>query len=165
MRSVVRPVLLGIGVLVVAAAIVLAVAQRLSSGSGVEVNVGSDVFVAGDARRLAASIERDGEPLLFAGLLRDLDIRVSHTGDDPFSGWRAFAARAPEHGDDRTCNLTWLREDREFVDPCTEGGPRYPADGTGLERFPASVDAAGRLVIDLTPDGEPGGLRGVTSAP
>ena len=99
-------------------------------------------FKVGSAERLAGTVARQG-PLLFPDLLnRSRDIYVNHLGGED---WRAFEARAA--GAPRRCTLTWRQESRDFVDPCD--GRIFPADGTGLTSYPATVTEDGLLVVDL----------------
>ena len=99
-------------------------------------------FRVGPAERLARTVDREG-PLLFQDLLnRSRDIYVNHLGDGQ---WRAFEAHAP--GAPRRCTLTWRPERRDFVDPCD--GRTFPADGSGLTQYPATVDDDGVLLVDL----------------
>lgn len=99
-------------------------------------------FRVGSAERLSGTVAREG-PLLFPDLLnRARDIYVNHLGG---GDWRAFEAHAP--GAPRRCTLTWRRESRDFVDPCD--GRTFPADGTGLRQYPATVTEEGELVVDL----------------
>jgi hypothetical protein len=60
-----------------------------------------------------------------------------------------------------SCVLEVDRATLELLDPCT--GERFPSNGSGLTALPWSVDDDGDLIIDLTPEGEPG--RGTTIAP
>ena len=99
-------------------------------------------FRVGPAERWAETVAREG-PLLFQDLLnRSRDIYINHLGDE---NWRAFEAHAP--GAPRRCTLTWRPESRDFVDPCD--GRVFPADGTGLTQYPATVTENGVLVVDL----------------
>ncbi len=117
--------------------VVLAVAGPRSSRQAE-----SATFKVGSAKRLAATVAREG-PLLFPDLLnRSRDIYVQHLGGDE---WRAFEAHAP--GAPRRCVLRWRRAERDFVDPCD--GRTFPADGTGLTSYPATVDRDGDLIVDL----------------
>ena len=82
-------------------------------------------------------------PDLIAG--RDRDIILQHLGDDPETGWHAFAARpaaAP-----RDCFLEWNASDETFTDNCD--GTTYDAIGTGLTQYPVFIDANGNLAIDI----------------
>jgi hypothetical protein len=101
-------------------------------------------FNAGSAEARAATIERDGVPLLFpdpAG--GDRPIWLNHLGEDPEEGWVAFDARV---GSD--CLVEWDAGAEGFVD-CR--GDRYPPDGEGLRQYDVRVDE-GEVVVDLQPD-------------
>jgi len=140
------------------AALVLVLVVNASSDRGVDVRLGDDEFEVGSTRRLAETVAGSG-PLLFADLLvgGDRDLRISHLGTDPDVGWYAFDARRP--GTERRCNLEWQRVEQQFIDPCT--GEVVPADGGDLQQYPLRVTEDGILVVDLTPEGEPG--RGTTT--
>lgn len=142
--------------------VLVAVVVRVSSSGKVDVRLGADTYNAGKAANLARSIDRDG-PALYQDLLVGgrRDLMVNHVGADEFSGWYAFEARVA--GSDRTCTLVWAASSKDFVDPCT--GTRYPATGEGLPQYPVEVTDNGRVVIDLTPDGVPGGGTTTTPAP
>ena len=100
-------------------------------------------FRVGSAETLAKTVAREG-PLLFQDLLnRSRDIYVHHLGGED---WRAFEAHAP--GAPRRCTLTWRPPSRDFADPCD--GRVFPADGTGLTSYPATVNEDGLLVVDLS---------------
>jgi hypothetical protein len=99
-------------------------------------------FRVGPAERWSQTVAREG-PLLFQDLLsRSRDIYVNHLGGND---WRAFEAHAP--GAPRRCTLQWRPDSRDFVDPCD--GRTFPADGTGLTQYPATVTEDGVLVVDL----------------
>ncbi|MGE0880857.1 MAG: hypothetical protein AB7L13_03690 [Acidimicrobiia bacterium] len=155
-----RSTIFAVASLVLGLALVAAVV-RLSSSGKVEVRLGADTYNAGKAVNLARSIDRDG-PALYQDLLIGgrRDLMVNHVGADEFAGWYAFEARVP--GSDRTCTLVWTSS-KEFVDPCT--GTRYPATGEGLPQYPVEVTDNGRVVVDLTPGGIPGGGTTTTPAP
>jgi hypothetical protein len=100
-------------------------------------------FDIGDAEARAAAIERDRTPLLFQDPARFVDpIWVNHVGDDPDSGWFAFAAA------DGDCEIVWEVDAQEFVD-CD--GERYPPDGQGLPQYEVRVED-GNVVVDLETD-------------
>ncbi len=145
-------VLIGIGVFV-------SVANLAGSGD-VDVRLGDDEFVVGPTEQLAAAIERDETPLLFQDLLvgGQRDIWVHHLGDDADAGWVAFDARL--EGQPRTCTLEWVAADGAFVDPCD--GTAVPADGGDQPSYPTRIDDDGVLIVDLTPEGQPG--RGTTTS-
>jgi hypothetical protein len=100
-----------------------------------------------NAAFLAGEIAKDG-PVLFQDLAGgSRDIYVQHLGDDPKTGWYALKATAP--GAPRRCTLTWDRAARVFRDTRCGTGATFPEDGTGLERFQATVPAQNRLVVDF----------------
>jgi hypothetical protein len=152
----VLPVAGGLAFLALLALILWGAAVALSRGDDVDVQVGDDVFRAGEAAALADEIA-DG-PLLFPGLVGTAGTRaigVHHAGGDPRRGWTVFSIVRG------SCVLEVDRATLELIDPCT--GERFPANGAGLPALPWSVDGDGDLIIDLTPEGEPG--RGTTISP
>jgi hypothetical protein len=128
----------------VALVLVLVFVVRLVSSSGGS-TLADETFDT-NASVLAAQVERDG-PILFPDLLgRGRDIYIQHLSPDRKEGWRAFRATAP--GAARNCTLRWDRASRTFSDPC-DPERTYPADGQGLEQYPAAVQGANKLVVDL----------------
>jgi hypothetical protein len=156
----VLPVLGGLAFFAVLALVLWGVAALVSgSGSNVRVDLGEDVFEPGPAEDLAEEIAEDG-PILFPGLVGPAGTRaigVSHAGVDPLTGWAVYSLVPP--GAPPSCVLHLDRASLQLANPtCTS--TRFPADGTGLDPVPWTVGEDGMLVIDLTPDGEPG--RGPT---
>jgi hypothetical protein len=148
------PVLAGAGFLLVLFAALWVAARWLAGNSDeVDIKLGTDTFDELVAERAAPKIAADG-PLLYQDLLvgGDRDIYVSHVGDDPERGWFAFLARAD--GSERRCTVVWDRARQLLVDPCTT--TTYPPTGEGLVQFPVGVNIEGKVVVDLTPDGDPG---------
>jgi len=143
-----------LGVLGVAVALgLMLLVAWLGSRGDVELTFGGDRFEVGRTDRLSAEIAERG-PFLFADASpnRSRDVYIQHLGgDDPDEGWVAIGARAPDQAD-RTCFLR--PEDDGFVDPCS--GERYPADGSGLTRYPTEVED-GRVFVDFrsTTEGSP----------
>jgi hypothetical protein len=141
-----RTVVLGV---TVAATLVggLLLVSVLANRGTVRPQLGDEQFRAGRTDVLADRIRDDG-PALFSGLGagRGRDIYVQHLGAKDAKGWVAVAARAPGQ-DDRTCSLTWTGT--AFRDPCTR--QEFPADGTGLDRYPTRVGGADHrfLYVDL----------------
>lgn len=120
----------------------------LASRGDVEVNIGDDVFQAGDVERIAQEIDDRG-PITYSDVSGgDRDIIVQHLGDDPNRGWLAFDARPPD-AESRDCFLEWNEPREQFVDTCTGG--RYPPDGGDLPRYPTRV-VDGDLEVDLRAD-------------
>lgn len=132
------------------------------AGSGdVQFKLGDDVFEVGDAERFAAIIDEDRQPLLFTSLSRSRPIYVQHVGDDPLVGWSAFDARSPSDPEGCETGLLWEIGNQVFRDTCMPADT-YPPDGAGLLQYDASVDADGRLIVDLNQDdpddqGDPAG--------
>lgn len=141
---------IALGIALVLGLFVFAIPSLTESGT-VEVQLGDDTFDAGQAERLAPSIDRDG-PFLFSDVSSgQRDIFLQHTGTSATEGWLAFDARRP--GQPRDCSLVWQRDTRDFRDPCD--GTVVPADGTGLLSYPVTVTEEGGVIVDLIPD-EPG---------
>ena len=61
------------------------------------------------------------------------------------NNWAAFDVHPP--GESKQCTVRWQAQSRTLRDSC--GGRTFPADGTGLTRYRASVDKKGELVVDL----------------
>ena len=128
----------------VALVLLLVFVVRLANESGGN-TLGDETFDA-NASVLATQIERDG-PVLFPDLLgKGRDIYIQHLSEDPKVGWLAFRATAA--GADRRCTLRWEATEAHFRDPC-DPSRTYPADGTGLEQYQASVEGSNKLVVDL----------------
>jgi len=126
--------------------LILFLVVRLASETGGNV-LGDETFDV-NASTLAEQVARDG-PILFPDLLgKGRDIYIQHLSDDRKEGWRAFRATAA--GADRRCTLRWERSERLFRDPC-DPSRTYPADGTGLEQYRATVEGSNKLVVDLRP--------------
>jgi hypothetical protein len=142
----------GVGV-VAALAIAFGVAQLASQGR-VDVRLGSDTFAQQDAADAAEKIADDG-PILYADTAGgDRDIVLQHLGDDPDEGWIALAARPA--GVSRACTVQsrdregpfrLLDETGEVSDECD--GREFPPTGEGLPTYPVTVDADGKLDVDL----------------
>ncbi|MCP5029305.1 MAG: hypothetical protein GY929_23780 [Actinomycetia bacterium] len=137
-------VIVGLAAVVTALGLLILV-SRWAGGNddnGFEIRLGDDRFDAGGAEARARTIEGDG-PLFFADLVTgDRPIVLHHLDPDPSRGWYAFVAVAPGTDD---CVLTWSTGAFEFTD-CT--GAVWPADGTGLDQFPVTIED-GSLIIDL----------------
>ena len=165
-------IVVGVVALVVAVGAAWGLIVLASSGKGpVQVQLGDDVFDAGQATRLSKQIAADG-PLLFSdvsgrGQLRP--IFVNHFGEDSSQRWVAMSAVAP--GAPEGCYLAWNAERNLFDERAAqEGGGRdtgdlcrdvtYSADGsagsdgTVLEQFPWRIDKDDNLIVDLKPDDE-----------
>jgi hypothetical protein len=132
-------------VVVIGAILLVAALVQLASSGTVKNQLGSSTFLAGRARDYAPQIEAQG-PLLFSDLLgSNRPVYLQHLGADPKVGWVAIQATVPGHPP--TCVLTWNQSDHRFRDPCRPD--TYPADGTGLVRYPATVLPSGRIDVDL----------------
>jgi hypothetical protein len=129
---------------IVVGIVLVGVVLNLASDPDVDVNLGSDVFEAGKATRMAEQVA-EGGPLLFQALRGDRDIYVQHLGPKARQGWRAFDAKAPDAP--RRCQLRWQQDTKVFVDPCDDA--TYPRDGEGLVQYATTVDNEGTVVVDL----------------
>jgi hypothetical protein len=130
----------GVGGVVAAALLVGLMLVLLSSGD-VKSRLGDPTYDAGNAEAFAR--RADEQPVLLPALVGfQRDILVSHIGRDE---WRAFEANPPGRG--RRCQVRWRATTRDFRAPCT--GAVYPLDGAGLKQYSATVNKAGRLIIDL----------------
>ena len=118
---------------------------NLLGTADVSVPVGQPLFQVGDAGELAEAIEVQGPLLLPDATGGVKDIWIQHVGDDPTTGWHAFAARPIESP--QRCYAEWSPDDTEFVDNCD--GTTYPPDGGDLEQFSVSVTEDGTLTVNL----------------
>jgi hypothetical protein len=149
----------GKALIVAGAGVVLALAiaflvARMASHGRVDVRLGSDTFADQSAEEAAEKVA-DGGPILYQDLAGgDRDIVLQHLADDPETGWIAIAARPP--GVSRECSIQsrdrdepfrLLDSDGEVTDECD--GREFPPDGEGLPKYPVTVDADGRLDVDL----------------
>ena len=127
----------------VAAGVLVFLAVVALAGSGkAKSHLGSNIFRVGTARNQAEIVDRHG-PLLFQDPLgHGRDIYVNHLGE---TRWTAFVIHPP--GEAKSCSVRWRAATRDFLDPCSRHV--FPADGEGLVRYRASVDAKGDLVVDL----------------
>jgi hypothetical protein len=136
---------------VVAAVGLLLVVLQLAKNPSVKNQLGVAVFEAGRAKDLLGEIQprgggRAGPILLQDPLGHGRDIYIQHEGGDPLAGWLAFEAHAP--GAARRCVLQWVQAQNLFRDACD--GTTFPADGTGLTHYPATVSkSTTRVSIDL----------------
>lgn len=145
----VRTALVAAGLALLTAVLVFVFVLRLAGSEDAKVQLGDAVFEAGQVRRMAPQIERGG-PLLYPDLLgRDRPIYIQHLGTDVKTGWLAIEAHVP--GAARECIVSWDDKQGVFVDACSKTA--YPADGTGLTRYPTEVkrkDKGGlTLFVDL----------------
>jgi hypothetical protein len=138
---------LALGIILVLVLFVVAI-PSLTEDNRIQVRLGDDVFVAGNAERRSAAIAADGPILLGDVASGERDVYLQHLGDDPATGWYAFDARRP--GTDRGCTLVWEPASGSggaFSDPCD--GSVVPADGGDLPRYDITVNDDGLLVVDL----------------
>jgi len=137
---------------VIALIVVVTQITSQTADGGVTINVGDQKFRPGPAETIAELID-DGGPLLLSDVASgDRDLIVQHIGDDPQTGWFAFAPRPADAA--RDCAVQWQDDDEVFNDPCD--GTQYPAEGTGLTSYPVVIDTDGILVIDLNAESRDG---------
>jgi hypothetical protein len=136
--------LAGIVAVLIAIAVGVTLVQ-LSNNGTVKSQLGSTTFLAGRARDLAPQVAKDGPIGLPALLGNTRPIYLQHLGADEKKGWVAIQALIP--GEAGKCVLRWEAAAHQFRDPCTS--TTYPADGTGLVRYPAVVLPSDRIQVDL----------------
>lgn len=103
------------------------------------------IFRAGQADAMSEVIA-EGGPLLVSDVAGgDRDMILQHIGDDPNSGWYAFAARSGTSP--RNCVVQWRPETEDFEESCD--GTIYPASGDGLTQYSVEIDPDGDLSVDL----------------
>lgn len=130
---------------VVSAALFVAFVVRLLNTTGAK-GLGSEVFNAGDPRRLATRYAENG-PIEFQALQGDKDIKLLHRGGaDPTAGWWALQAAAP--GRLRRCALRYDAANGRFVDGC-DPTLTFNLQGDGLTAFPVRVVEGPKLEVDL----------------
>ena len=141
-----KAVVLALGAVLAAVLVGVLVVQTAPSDPA-QVRLGDDEFNAGSTEVLADAIdEGDGQPLIFSDVSGgDRDIYVQHVGEDDATGWSAFETRVPGTDD---CFAEWDGEDAVFVSTCDDE-VTFPADGEGRTSYPVTVNADGRLIIDL----------------
>lgn len=137
---------LGAALGVVAVLFLVLQMDRLIGDADLDIDIGDGIYKPGPVDELAEGIDASGPLLLSDTSGGDRDLVLTHTGDDPAEGWRAFAARPPAAP--RDCFVEWQAEERTFVDNCD--GTVYPETGEGLPQYPVAVDADGILSIDLS---------------
>jgi len=126
---------------IVAIVIFAGIVSLVGSGKA-QSHLGSNLFKVGSAKNQAKIVERNG-PLLFADpLQKGRDIYVNYLGNGQ---WVAVEVHPPDES--KSCTVTWKGATRTFHDPCS--GKDFPADGTGLIRYKATVQKNGDLVVDL----------------
>ena len=144
-----QTLILTLSVVAVAVAVLLAVAALRSAGKSKDVTIGGGQteFDAGLAKERAAAIAADGPFILsdVSGSGQRLPIYLSHTGDDPETGWNVIEAHPPDTPDD--CFLRWSTKRHLFETTCNDA--TYPEDGGSLNHYSWTVDKNGSLLIDL----------------
>ena len=92
----------------------LVLRHATGSNSTVKINLGTDIFQAGNAGERAAAIAKAG-PLLFSDVSgggQDRPIFVNHLGHDAKTGWVALDAVPPDAPDG--CFLEWDAKAKQF---------------------------------------------------
>ncbi len=116
----------------------------LAESGDVQLNIGDQVFAPGNVDRLSDDLQ--DQPLLLSDPAGgDRDIFLQHIGDEPETGWFAFAVRPPDAT--RDCFIQWQTDDDLFTYNCDDR--TFPADGEGLFQYPVIVAGNGEITIDL----------------
>jgi hypothetical protein len=127
-------------------AVILAVTLiELSSSGTVKSQLGSPTFLAGYSRLYAPQVAEFGPILLPDPYGKSRSVFLQHLGPDRKLGWVAIQAVPP--GEAPTCLVRWDQVATVFRDRCADR--TWPADGTGLTRYPATVLPSDRISIDL----------------
>ena len=138
--------LVTIGAAAVIGAVIIAVTLvELSSSGSVKSQLGSPTFLAGYSRVYAPQVAKFGPILLPDPYGKNRSIFLQHVGPDRKLGWVAIQAVPP--GEAPTCILRWDQTALVFRDQCANR--TWPAEGTGLVRYPATVLPSDRIQIDL----------------
>lgn len=118
----------------------------LAQSGDVQLNIGDQVFAPGNVDRLSDDIEKQQTPLLLSDPSGgDRDIWLQHIGDQPETGWFAFAVRPADAP--RDCFVQWQVTAQAFTYNCDER--MFPADGQGLFQYPVIIADNGEITIDL----------------
>ncbi len=118
----------------------------LAQSGEVQLSIGDQVFAPGNIDRLSEDIDRQQTPLFFGDVAGgDRDIFLQHTGDEPATGWFAFAVRPGDAP--RDCFITWDANEQLFNYNCDDR--TFPADGEGLFQYPVNINDSGEITIDL----------------
>ncbi len=138
-----------VGVVVLFALALGLVTLALGNRNSADLAIGDQTFQAGNAEKKAELIEASG-PILYADVSgrKDRDMILTHTGDDPATGWHAFLAAPIDKG--RDCTWLWQPDEEIFRAKCDED-LTAPADGKGLPQFKVKV-VDGQLDVDLNAD-------------
>lgn len=116
----------------------------LAQSGEVQLSIGDQVFGPGNVDRLSEDLKTD--PLLLSDVSGgDRDIFLQHTGDEPETGWFAFAVRPIDAP--RDCFIKWEADERQFSYNCDDR--TFPADGEGLFQYPVAISPTGDITIDL----------------
>jgi hypothetical protein len=135
---------------VAAAAVLVALVVNFASKQPDEANLGAATFRVANAERLAKRIVEQRTPFLFKDPLTagpGREVYLIHESSDPAKGWAAVTAYAPGAPHELRCILQWDVKAQRFRDPC--GTATFDAAGTGLGRYPATVEANGQIYVDL----------------
>lgn len=128
------------GVVAVGAAVgVVAFILWLARQPGGEFRLGPETFTAGRAATLARRIDADGPVAFKDPLGRGRDIWIAHLGGRRFV---AFEDRLPGG-----CRLLLRRGETRLRNSCT--GAVQPLDPPNARHYPVTVDAKGRVIVDL----------------
>jgi hypothetical protein len=141
--------ILGVGAM---ALLVAWISDQAREGE-ISIRIGDDTFRPGSAENLAQFVAEDGPMLVPDVAGGDRDLILQHLGDDPSTGWHAFAARPLQAS--RDCVVEWQPDAEHFVDSCD--GTVYPADGEGLPAFAVRVDDDGELEVVVVASNDPQG--------
>lgn len=148
-----RAVLVAVAGVAIALGVAFGVATLASRGD-VQVNLGEDRFVAGDAENILEDIRERGAPLGFNDPARfQRPIWVDNGGDDPETGWIAVGAFLPENP---RCLVQWDADRELFVvqaapesaDHECDTSITFPRSGAGLRQYATNV-VDGKLRINL----------------
>jgi hypothetical protein len=108
--------------------------------------------LAGYSRTYAPQVAQFGPILLPDPYGKARSVYLQHLGPDRKVGWVAIQAVPP--GEAPACVLRWDQGAMLFRDRCANR--TWPADGTGLIRYPVTVLPSDRIRIDLRVPVPPG---------
>lgn len=118
----------------------------LAQSGDVQLQIGDQVFAPGNIDRLSEDIEAQETPLFFGDVAGgDRDIFLQHIGDEPDTGWFAFAVRPNDAP--RDCFIVWASGENLFNYNCDDR--TFPADGEGLFQYPVVINDNGEITVDL----------------
>jgi hypothetical protein len=129
----------------IAAVIIAVTLVELSSSGSVKSQLGSPTFLAGYSRIYAPQVAQSGPILLPDPYGKNRSVFLQHLGPDRKLGWVAIQAVPP--GEAPKCILHWDQGAMVFRDQCANR--TWPADGTGLIRYPVTVLPSDRIRLDL----------------